>query len=459
VARRLFVFALSLTCLGPAGAAAPNRSSLFSSYEVVPLQLKAPFNDLFDRARTDDTYAVAGALSYTDGGREVTIERVKVTLRGHTSKRESECAFPKLKLQFPKGAPTEGSVLAGLASLKIGTHCGESTDVGGKYGRLPNEQSPNREAFVYRLLEAVGVPTRKARPARITYVYTDAHGGQSPAQEQPVVRNALLVENAEDAVRRLGAERELDVKAFTNARQQFPPADTARLAFAEAMIGNFDWCLKMTPDDTYRCDAREPLWNIVAAASADGHARPLPYDFDVSGMVTGRHPWFKDVFNEAFVSSRSQPEIEVLAQLQRTRTLFTRNELDAARAEFVQRKAEAYRALESAGLDPAGKRTAQEYLDSFFATIASDEAFYRPVVTKAGANAYSNESRAVVCSSNGPIPVGTPVSEPLQTKGSLIQVVLLDALWHWAPPVKCPAVHEGPVWIDAAAVSRDFPKQ
>jgi hypothetical protein len=462
VARGLpFVLALLLTCVGRAGTAAPNPSSpsLFSSYDVLPLQLKAPFNQLFDHARTDDTYVVTGTLSYRDGGREVAINGVTISLRGHTSKRESECPFPKLKLQFPAGAAPEGSLLAGLPSLKIGTHCGESTGgtITAKYGRLANEQSPNREAFVYRLLDAVGVPSLKARPARITYVYTDARSGQSPAQDQPLVRNAMLLENSDEAVRRLGANREVGVKAFTDARAQFVVADTARLAFAEALIGNFDWCLKMTPDDTYRCDARDPLWNIVAAASADGHARPMMYDFDVAGIVTGHHSWFKNIFNEAFVASRSHAEIEVLAQLQRTRTLFTRSELDAVRAGFMQRKAEAYRALEKAGLDPASTRTAQAYLDTFFTTIASDEAFYRPVVTKAGANAYANEDRAVICSSNGPIPVGTPVSAPLQTKGSLIQVVLLDALWHWAPPEKCPAVHEGPVWIDADAVSRNFP--
>ena len=39
------------------------------------------------------------------------------------------------------------------------------------------------------------------------------------------------------------------------------------------------------------------------------------YDFDVSAMVTGRHSWFKNVFNEAFVPSRSHAEIEVLAQI------------------------------------------------------------------------------------------------------------------------------------------------
>ena len=72
---------------------------------------------------------------------------------------------------------------------------------------------------------------------------------------------------------------------------------------------------------------------------------------------------------------------------------------------------------------------------------------------------YANGNRAIACASRPDIPVGTPVSEPLQKKDSLIQVVVLDALWNWAPPVKCPAVQQGPVWVEADAVSREFPKQ
>jgi hypothetical protein len=454
IAAGLATFSLSVTT-----APAPPVPPLFSSYEVISLQLKAPFNDLFEHARTDEEYGVTGTLSYKDGGRDVAIDGVKVSVRGNTSRRETECAFPKLKVQLPGGA--HGSaLLPGNTSLKIGTHCGESTEdnLTAKYGRLTNQQSPLREAFVYRLLESVGVPTLKARPARVTYVYADARPAQSPAQEQAIVRNAMLLENTEEAVKRFGGVREIEETAFTNAHAQFAATDTARIALAEAMIGNFDWCLKMTPDDAYRCNARHPLWNVIAAAGADGKARPLIYDFDVSGMVAGRHAWFKNNFNENFVPSRSQTEVEVLAQVQRTRTLFSRTDLDAARADFVKRKPDAYQGLASAPIDPAGKRTAQEYLDAFYAAIGSDQAFYRPVVTKAGAKLYANEERAVVCASRGAIPIGTPVSEPVQTKGALIQVHILDALWHWAPPAKCAAVREGPVWIEADAVSRDFPK-
>lgn len=453
----------TLTTLALQASAAPaeRASPLFSSYEVIELKLEAPFNDLFEhaRSRANAEYAVSGTLSYTDGGREVTVDGVKVAVRGNTSRRETECAFPKLKVQLPAGAPA-GALLSGLTSLKIGTHCGESAgdSLTAKYGRLSNQQSPLREAFVYRLLESVGVPTLKARPAKVAYVYADRRPEQSPPQEQPIVRNAMLLEDVDAAVKRFGGVREIEEKAFTNAKAQFSAADTARIALAEAMIGNFDWCLKMTADDAYRCNARHPLWNIVAAAAADGKARPLMYDFDIAGMVAGSHAWFKNVFNAAFVPSRSEIEVEVLAQVQRTRVLFSRAELDAARADFVKRKPDAYRTLAEATIDAAGKRRAQEYLDAFYAAIGSDDAFYRPVVTAEETRLYSNKDRAVVCSSRGVIPVGTPVSAPLQTEGTVIQVHVLDALWYWQEPARCPAVREGPVWIDADAVSRDFPK-
>ena len=182
------------------------------------------------------------------------------------------------------------------------------------------------------------------------------------------------------------------------------------------------------------------------------------YDFDIAGMVVGRHAWFKTHFNESFVASRSQAEVEVLAQVQRTRTLFSRADLDAARADFVKRKPDAYQALASATIDPAGERVAKEYLDAFYAAIGSDDAFYRPVVATPGAGLYLEQgSRGCLFEPRNP--VGTPVSEPLQTKGTVIQVHILDALWHWAEPPRCGGA-PGPVWIDADAVRvpKDLPE-
>jgi hypothetical protein len=395
-----------------AAPAAPGNSPLFSSQDVLTLRLEGPFRELLSKPESpDDSSTVTAKLTLTQGGRDVTIDGVGISLRGHTSRRASECTFPKLKVTLPQGQAAERSVLAGHSVLKIGTHCGESTGdaISAKYGRLTNEQSPVREAFVYRLLEAVGVPTLKARQARITYVYTDA-----PDQKHSLVRNAFIVEDDDEAMARLGGTRQFDEKTFTNAHDQFTPADTALIAFAEAMIGNFDWCLKMTRDDAYRCNARHPLWNVLAIAGADNRARPLIYDFDVAGMVTGHHRWFKDVYYDGFVQSRSQPTLEVLGQVQRTRSLFGRNDLDAARHHFMQKKADAYRTLDSSNVDAAGKQRIREYLDAFFAAIGTDDAFYRPAVVVEGVRAYTDSAQSnPVCSAMGPVAVGTVVSDPV----------------------------------------------
>jgi len=168
-------------------AVAVAAPAVFSSFEPLPIELKAPFNELFEHARTDESYAVAGTLTYRDSGRPVSIENVKNTLRGNTSRNESECAFPKLKVQLPNAARASAALFDGMGSIKIGTHCGEAPDEGVtiKYGRLPNEHSPMREVFVYRLLETLGVPALKARGAAITYVYTDPKPGEAPAPKRP----------------------------------------------------------------------------------------------------------------------------------------------------------------------------------------------------------------------------------------------------------------------------------
>jgi len=442
VLRRL----LLATIMATAGAAAAPAIDWFSSDEPASLRLEAPFNELFGHAQQSG-YSVRGTVSTTDRGSDVRIDNVKISVRGNTSRRETECTFPKLKLSWSG------------TTLKIGTHCGESTDdaVTAKFGRLPNQRSPWREAFVYRLLDVLQVPSLAARPARITYVYTDAATGTAGGSE-PLTRNALLLEDAEAARQRLGAAKEISETQFTNARDAFAVEDTAALAFAEALIGNFDWCLRFYKTDTYRCDPRHPLWNILAFEWADGRMRPFMYDFDVSGMVAGTHRWFRDIFNEQFVPSRSHAEIEVTAQLQHARTLFDRATLDRTRRRFAARKRDAYALLDSKTLDAEGRVVIKSYMDAFFSAMESDAAFYRPVVVAENTLAYGDPDRSTpLCASRGAIPIGTPVSEPSETRGSMVHVVLLDALWKYAPPVQCPVFRKNAVWIDKAAIGSNFP--
>ena len=438
------------------GAAEPGGAMLFSSYETFDVSIKAAFDDLFAKAQRNPDYSVPAVVGYTDPqtGEEATIDGV-VSVRGRTSKRETECAFPKLKLRFTGEGQgqTASSVFRGMKAIKIGTHCGEQADddLTERFGRWANEKAPLREAFVYRLLDVFRVRSFKARPARITYVF---------ASGRRLARNGMILEDDREAMKRLGADHEIEPQQFRDAERDFSPADTAKLAFAEAFIGNFDWCLKFFAADTYRCDARRRLWNVFAFAPSNGRAFPVLYDFDIAGMVVGRHRWFPRVFYAGFLESKSAPAIEVTAQVQHTRSVFPRDVLDETRRAFVERKAEAFRALHDADLDADGRSLIETHLTSFFGAIERDDRFYAPVVVRAREPIYLDADRTQpACPQDNGAPAGTLVGPPLRTQGDMIQAAILDVEWRWAPPARCDAVHEGPVWIDRRAIGTDYPKR
>ena len=441
--RLLAIAFLAFACI----SSVPHHNSstaLFASREVVRLRLDADFTDLFSRGRhtsDEQDVSVPGELSYVDPetARDVTVGRVKVAVRGNTSRRDAECTFPKLKVEIGERSASIGGLFAGISSFKIGTHCGDRPDGElTRLGRWANEKSPYREALVYDLLAAADVPTLNARRAQITYVDTGS------ADAKPLVRHAMLLEDDRGAIERLGGSGELN--AFVDARRNFPAESASVLAFAEAMIGNFDWAVKFAPDDYYRIDHTHPLWTVLAAKRSDGTAFPVMYDFDLSGIVTGKHPWFARVFDEAFLPSKSHPAIEVLGQLQRTRLLWERPDLDRTRAHFMRVKAAVYATLERADVDGDGRENARAYLDAFFAAIATDEAFYLPTVDGGSLLPYVDAEGTRDACRGDRIPAGTVVSKPLERRNGRVRVRLLDVTWHFA--LRCSAIREAPVWIE-----------
>ena len=445
------ILAVVLAC--GALAFADATSGLFSTQQPMALQLRAPFDDLFAKSGHDPAYAVDGSIAYTAAdGHIIHIDGVRISVRGNSSKQESECTFPKLKLRLAPSAAREASPFRGVAALKIGTHCGEAPgeELTHKFGRLANERAPLREAFVYQLLAIMDVPSLEARPARITY---EDSGRTGP----PLVRNAMLLEDTGAARKRLGLGAEITMARFGSADADLTAADTAALALAEAMIGNFDWCIRFTDGDTYRCDASKPLWNILAFKRDGDRALPVMHDFDLAGMVTGSHFWFDRVLNERFSASSSRTEVEVVSQVQHTRTLFARADLDAARRRFVPHHDEAFAALRASGVDPRGREIIAAYLDAFFAAIATDEAFYRPVIVETTTAYAEADGSTPACANAAAAPAGTPVGPPLDRRAGRVQVQLLDALWHWTGPRACGAIRRGPVWIDRGAIGTGFP--
>ena len=384
----------------------------------------------------------------SDGERTTSIEKVKITTRGHTSLRESECSFPKLKLDFA-GSRVEGTLFDGVSALKIGTHCSDKPDApGGKYGRWPNEKTAHREAFVYRLLETMAIPSLKARPARLTYVES---GSGKPAPE-PLVRDAMLLEDDSEALKRYGARSELSPKQFGSAPSVFAMPDLAKLFFAEAMIGNFDWCLRMSPRDMYRCNPTTPIWNILGLIRSEGTGRSGPARF--RSRRHGHDP-------AHLVQQGLQPGGRRHRSGRRSARAGAADAIGLP-ARSARRDARCTAWTKSGGVSgarrrarwtrPAGRRR-------------------RAISTRSSRPSRPTHRSIVRCSWRGrrcgptrrprvprateEAPPGTPVSAPLDTAGDKSRVVVLDALWQWAE--KCEAVRLNPVWVPTAAISENYP--
>jgi hypothetical protein len=436
----LIVLLLSSAASLPQQAAA--QADLLAGNGPMALTLEAPLKELFAKGSEDEKFSVPGRVSYKDPGSGADVQReAMVSVRGHTSRRETECTFPKLKLTFKEGD-----------ELKIGTHCGEVSDdtLSAKYGRLANEKSPHREALVYRLLQAAEVPTLRVRSATVTYV----DKGQAP-----LTRKAFLVEDDGDARKRLQGTAEIPMEQFGDAKARGALADAARIWFGQAMIGNFDWHLRNSQEDVYRGNVRKPIWNILAFDHGGGKTTLLAKDFDLAGMVVGRHSWFKTIFNPAYVPSKSEIEIEVLSQVQRTRSLFSRADLEAQRRHFTERKTSIYAVVDQADVDPKGREIARRYLDSFFKAIGDEESFYRPVVAKSDVRVYADAARTTeACKPNDLVRPGTPVNE-LQRSGTMSQVVILDSNWRWTSDERCQSVQNGPVWVQSDTITKDYPSK
>src|SRR4051812_22496752 len=427
---------------------------LFSRADVLAVRLEAPFGRLVENGRWDTTYSVRGRLTYLDpAGRSTALNDVDIEIRGNSSRDQQECAFPKLTLHFRSDDALERSIFRDQPKIDIGTHCDDRSDgTLTAVGRLGNELSPPREAWVYRVVSAVGVETFKVRTARITYIDVEQEGGTA-SSATAVERNAIFVEDSDSAKARL---RATEVDHFANAAHDFASDDTIRLLFAEAMIGNFDWCLKYSVESTYQCTAKERLYNLIALKRADGPAFPLMYDFDLAGAVTGGNRWLSKVYSDEFAPRESRRRVEVTGQVERSRSLFSRSQIDAARKRFVERKDLAYETFAASRLDAIGNEIGREYLDAFFQLMADDNAFYTPVVTAAGTNAWTRPMPGEpACPTDNDIPVGTPVGDSVARAGAMIQAPLLDVLWKWYD--RCPATRK-PVWLPSSAVSDAFPR-
>lgn len=297
-----------------------SKAPLFSIKEKIIFNLNTNFTDLWkhraiaNREVPEDIrdFEAPGRLAWTDSTGKHDLP-VKVQLRGNTSQSASECPFPKMSLSFEKDQASgervsKGTLFDGLNSIGIGTHCGGKPGSSLRFRRVWGGLSPHREALIYKVQEYLSIPGFQVLPASFRYI--DSSTGRGPVEPQPsgfAVNQPMpgfFLEDIKTFV------KQADGKEIRAADAPFPDSDKPyiftsitdapkdaqaagstiepidaksiiRIMFFQALVGNRDWIIRISPDDL---SASRGLWNMKVV-EANGKWIVFPYDYDLAGWV------------------------------------------------------------------------------------------------------------------------------------------------------------------------------
>lgn len=252
--RAILVSACLLVRLLPAAAA---EDPLFADSQVLALRVVAPLEQLMDERSGED---LPGTVHWQAAdGSERTLE-AGIRTRGKFRGDPKNCSFAPLRLNFRKSA-VKGTLFDGQDKLKLVTHCRSKS---ARY-----QQGVVREYLAYRMFNTLTPMSFRARLLDVTYV--DA---ASPADEQRAY--AFLIEDDDSLAARAGMER-AEIPATT--LETLDPGFLNLVSMFEYFLGNTDFSPITGPPGETCCH------NTVLLREPAGVLYPVPYDFDMSGMV------------------------------------------------------------------------------------------------------------------------------------------------------------------------------
>ena len=235
----------------------PKIAPLFSSNDMIEVTITAPFSTIM-RERPDDE-DVRGTLSYHDAENGETRLDIGIRTRGHFRRQHEVCPFAPLRLNFRK---TGGTLFAKSRKLKLVTHC--ETDA------TRYTQAVLKEYIAYRILNILTDQSFRVRLLRVKYI-------ESESGEIVDHNYAFLIEHDRQLAKRIGLKVD-DSESTTVSAIDGP--HTNLVSVFQYMIGNTDFSpIKGMPG--------EPCChNAVLFGDENGPMLSIPYDFDMTGIVS-----------------------------------------------------------------------------------------------------------------------------------------------------------------------------
>jgi hypothetical protein len=320
----------------------PVTRPLFTAESALTVRLAAPLSDIMrDR---DDEYR-KGAFRYIDSSGDWREFDVKVRARGNFRRRKNVCAFAPLRLNFQQ-KQVRDSVFDGQDKLKLVTHCNSR--------RSAYEQNILKEYAVYRIFQQLTDLSFRVRLLHVTYVDTNRN-------DRELTKFAFLIEDNEHLAERMG-------KPLSNLQRIDPevlaPSQTNLVTVFQYLIGNTDFSAVLGAADDVCCH------NIDLFEDGDGNLLPVPYDFDLSGII-----------NTPYAAPNPKYGIdEVTDRLYRG--LCSNNALLGQTVDLFRQTEPAIRRVidEQVGLNPTQSARMQRYIDRFYDDVASTNAIERNLI-------------------------------------------------------------------------------
>ncbi len=310
-----------------------NPAPIFQHDDTLQIRIEAPFSDIF-RSRGDAAEYFPAMLYYRGADDVEVATPLEIKTRGNFRNRKNVCSFPPLMLDFPRGEMA-ATIFAGENRIKLVTHC---------QGRERYYDYVLLEYLNYRVLNLLTDYSMKVRLLELSYV-------NSETSRTIAETHGFLLEDIERMATRLQLA---EVKLKNVDAAWYDQEHEVLVALFQYFLGNTDWSLVVGDPGEVCCHNVYPLQGEQTALL------PIPYDFDVTGMV-----------NPDYAAAPRQLGIRHLTQRLYRGACPPRDTLERALNLFIEKR-EAIRALyaEQPGLNDVARNRALTYIDDFFGVIA-----------------------------------------------------------------------------------------
>jgi len=303
--------------------------------EQNPLKIKLSYSNKVIRLKTDDTTYVKTNMSYWFNNKW---NDLQVSLRARGNFRRSKCYFPPIKMKIKK-SKAEGTLFEGNKNLKLVVPC-----------LMEKEKNDNiiQEFIAYKFYEKISPYHFKTRMVDIEFTEIK--------KSKTIVHNlkGFLIEDDKRVADRFEGksfERYIHPKAMDNMT-------SVQYSMFQFMIGNTDFSV------AYQHNGK--------LLYVDKIIYPLPYDFDLCGLVDASY---------AIVNSR----LGILSVKDRKYRGFKRDEslLYDVKEQILSKKTEFFQIIDSHKIKfevSSEFESTREYLTSFFDILEDDNSFEKEII-------------------------------------------------------------------------------